>query len=110
MAQSVVKNKRDFRMLRLNKDGFAPQKIMYISYKTPPYLSDLSGYSWAGYGRKRRSSNFSEKLTPERLIRQKRQNSDFNFVSGVEKFSYKATFERPPDGYWKAYFIELEFI
>ena len=30
MAQSVVKNKRDFRMLRLNKDGFAPQKIMYM--------------------------------------------------------------------------------
>ena len=51
-----------------------------------PYLNDVSPFTF--FKRKRRQA----------------------WEPGVEQYSYRASFSQPPEGFWKAYFIELEFI
>ena len=54
-------------------------------YVEAPYLKDLSMYY-----KKRRRRDTSDIWTPT--------------------YTYRASFSQPDDGYWKAYFIEMEFI
>lgn len=85
MSETQNRNKKDFRLLKLDKDGVTAQNSQYLPFKEPPYLEDIT-FSIFDQFRRRRQATWTQ------------------------LYSYKASFELPPKGYWKAYFIELEFV
>jgi len=82
MSETQNRNKKDFRLLKLDKDGVTAQNSQYLPFKEPPHLEDIS----FDFSRFRRQATYAQLYT------------------------YRASFELPPAGFWKAYFIELEFV
>lgn len=83
MAETRTRFKRDFRLQRLSKDGLIPQRSNYSPFTSSPFLLDLTNYDEIYFGEGGASN---------------------------EKYTFRATFSLPKDGYWKAFFIEFEFI
>jgi len=42
MSETQNRNKKDFRLLKLDKDGVTAQNSQYLPFKEPPHLEDIS--------------------------------------------------------------------